>query len=140
MSGNEKGATIPLRPRADQNTTELSQAEREAAQQEVINKAPLRSTDAESTNQPAAATTTRKNKKQKPWREGFDLPVDALMQIAKKTSYTQPKELELRLNYILSEVNAQRGFGRKTFLNDLIVEALDEYTTRKLNELGHDVS
>ncbi len=132
-ANNEKGSSIPLRPRPEHsaNNSPLSDKEREAAQQEVIDKAPLRSTEAESTNKQAKEET-------KPWRTGIDLPVEALMQIRKKTSINQAMELELRLAYLMNEKNSKRGFGPKVYVNDLINEAIEQYTRSELKKLGYD--
>lgn len=137
MSGNEKGATIPPRQRpTPPGQTPMTNEQREAAQQEVINKAPLRSTDAESTNQPAEAAVPQEDVK--PWRSGMNLPVEALMQIRKKTSITQATEHELRLAYLVNDKNSKRGFGPKVYVNDLINEAIEQYTKAELKKLGFD--
>lgn len=131
---NEKGTTIPPRQRPTTQTTPLTDEQREAAQQEVINKAPLRSTDVESTNQPA----DEPKEEVKPWRAGMNLPVEALMQIRKKTSITQATEHELRLAFLVNDKNQKRGFGPKVYVNDLINEAIEQYTKAELKKLGFD--
>lgn len=132
---NEKGAIVPPRPRPTppSQSASMTEEQRAIAQQEVINKAPLRSTDIESTNQAVEPIEDVK-----PWRSGMQLPAEALMQIRKKTSMTMAMEHELRLAYILNDKNSKRGFGPKFFINDLINEAIEQYTKAELKKLGFD--
>ncbi|MFU9046392.1 hypothetical protein ACNAUY_08360 [Acinetobacter tibetensis] len=144
---NEKGALTPKRERTppgqgQPQVSQMTDEERQQAADEIINNAPLRSTDESSTNAPAVVDVkpTRKLKKVKPWRVGFEgNSPDELMQISTKTSINQPKELELRLAYIANELNMSRGFGKKVFVRDLMIRALDIFTREELAKLGHDV-
>lgn len=138
---NEKGSIIPPRQRPAQTAPkaeEMSEEDRKSREEEIIKSAPLRSSEAEATNAPAGEQRPRK-KKTKPWRQGFDLSGEELMQMVTKTSVNQTKELELRMAFIVNEMNLNRGFGPRVFLRDLIVQAFDEFTTKKLKEMGYDV-
>lgn len=135
---NEKGATIPPRQRpTPPGQSPQSEAERQEAEAKIIQSAPLRSTDAESTNAPAEQQP-EPAADVKPWRAGMGLPVEALMQIRKKTSITQATEHELRLAFLVNDRNSKRGFGPKVYVNDLINEAIEQYTKGELKKLGYD--
>lgn len=138
-SNNEKGALPPKRERTPPGQGQpQTQEQRQQAEDEIINNAPLRSTDDSSTNA-AEPKQTRKSKKPKPWRQGFDLSAEELSHMPVKTTLSTSKEIELRLAFIANEMNLNRGFGPKTFLRDLQMQAFEEFTTRKLKEMGYDV-
>lgn len=138
---NEKGTTIPKRTPPGQLPSPTTEEDRQKAEEAIINSAPLRSTETESTNvEVAEPTKPRRSKKVKPWRVGFENnSASELMQIGTKTSIVQPKELELRLSFIANEMNMSRGFGKKTFVRDLMIRALDQFTREELAKLGYDV-
>ncbi|HEO0817075.1 hypothetical protein WKH82_08435 [Acinetobacter baumannii] len=128
------------RPTPPMQAVQLTEEEKERKRQEIISSAPLQTNPDDATNPPAEDKPKRSKSKVKPWRTGFqDRPASELMQIKNKTSFTQVKEIELRLDYILSETNNNRGLNPKIYMNNLILEALDEYTTRRLKEMGHEV-
>lgn len=142
---NEKGALSPKRERTPpgqgQPRPEMTEEQRQQAADEIINSAPLRSTDESSTNAPAEQPKTRRaSNKPKPWRVGFaGNSLEQLMQMPVKSTISQTKELELRMAFIVNEMNLSRGLGPRVFVRDLQVQALDEFTTRKLKEMGYDV-
>jgi hypothetical protein len=115
------------RPTPPGQVTAMSEAEKEQKRQEIIESAPLQTNPDEATN-PAV--------KSAPWREGMNLPVEQLMQIPHKTTMNQPKELALRLAYLVNERNKTRGFSRKFTATDLINEAVEQYTRTELKKLG----
>ena len=123
---NEKGIITPPRQRPAP-PGQLTEEQRKEAQEKIIQSAPLRSSEPE---QPQEEV--------KPWRVGMGLPVEALMQIRKKTSITQATEHELRLAYLVNDRNSKRGFGPKVYVNDLINEAIELYTKAELKKLGFD--
>lgn len=137
MSNNEKGATIPprYRPFSPEQQTPLTEEQRQQKAEEIINNAPLRSTNAESTHL-ASVAVEESTEDAKPWRTGMGLPVEALMQIRKKTTINNAVEHDLRLAFLVNDRNAKRGFGPKVYVNDLISEAIEQYTKAELKKLG----
>ena len=129
------------RPAPPGQAVQLTEEEKEHKRQEIVNSAPLQTNPDDATNPPAEDKPKRSAKpKVKPWRSGFqDRHPSELMKLKSKTSFTQVKELELRLDFILSEKNNNRGLDPKIYMNNLILEALDQYTIRELKELGHEV-
>lgn len=131
MSGNE--SKIPpapprTRPTPPGQSPELTEEEKAQKRKEIVNSAPLQNRQEE--QEPAEEI--------KPWRAGMNLPVEALMQIRKKTSITQATEHELRLAFLANDRNSKRGFGPKVYVNDLINEAIEQYTKNELKKLGYD--
>lgn len=116
------------RPVAPEQPATLTEDEKQQKIAEIVSNAPLHTKTDESETKDDA----------KPWRKGMDLPVEALMQIRKKTSITQPTEHELRLAFLVNDKNSKRGFGPKFYINDLIIEAVEQYTKAELKKLGYD--
>lgn len=121
------------RPTPPGQAPEMTEEEKAVKRQEIIDNAPLQTKkEAQPTEQPT------EDSHDKPWRNDMNLPLEALMQIRKKTSINQPTEHELRLSYIANEKNKKRGFGPKIYVNDLINEAIEQYTKAELKKLGFD--
>lgn len=137
MSNQNPQSKIPSapprnRPAAPGTSPELTEEQKQEKRQEIINSAPLRSSENDTTN-PTAVTPP-----EKPWRDGMNLPAEQLMQIRSKTSLNQPQEHVLRLAFLAAEKNKTRGFGPKVYVSDLINEAIERYTRDELKKLGHD--
>lgn len=143
MTDNESkipAAPPRQRPAPSSQAVQLTEEEKEHKRQEIVNSAPLQTNPDDATNPPGEDKPKRSTKpKVKPWRQGFDLPVEKLLLMPVKTTLSTNKEIELRLAFIASEMNLNRGFGPKVFLRDLQMQAFDEFTTRKLKEMGYDV-
>ena len=122
---------IPSNPRRAQSTAPRQSVAAETSQtaEEVINEAPLKTLSAEQTN-PIESI--------KPWRIGTSMSEDELMVVTEKGSYNLPMELVLRVDYLVGKKKS-RGLGKKTNKTALLIEALDEYTTKELKKLGHSV-
>ena len=122
---------IPANPRRAQSTAPRQSVAAETNQtvEEVINGAPLKTLSAEQTN-PIESI--------KPWRIGTSMSEDELMVVTEKGSYNLPMELVLRVDYLVGKKKS-RGLGKKTNKTALLIEALDEYTTKELKKLGHSV-
>ena len=128
---NKMSNEIPANPRRAQNPAPRQAATAEQGQtpEQVINDAPLQTLSSEQTN-PVENT--------KPWRTGTSMSEDELMVVTEKGSYNIPMELVLRLDYLVSTTKS-RGLGRKTNKTALLIEALDQYTTRELKKKGHSI-
>lgn len=122
---------IPSNPRRAQSTAPRQSVAAETSQtvEEVINEAPLKTLSVEQTN-PVENV--------KPWRIGTSMSEDELMVVTEKGSYNLPMELVLRVDYLVGKKKS-RGLGKKTNKTALLIEALDEYTTKELKKLGHSV-
>lgn len=105
----------------------------EKSPEEIIKDAPLRTSESEQTNPEAVQQV-----EQKPWRVGTSMAEDELLFITEKASYNIPMELVLRMDYLISQKKA-RSLGKRTNKTALVIEALDEYTTRELKKLGQKV-
>lgn len=99
--------------------------------EQVINEAPL----ASAAGKPETTVATAERKA---WRINTTMSEDELMVLTEKSSFNIPMELILRLDFLVSQSKA-RGLGRKTNKTALVIEALDEYTTRELKKLGQKV-
>lgn len=143
MTDNESkipAAPPRQRPVPPGQAAQLTEEEKEHKRQEIVNSAPLQTNPDDATNPPVEDKPRRSRVKVKPWRSGFqDRHPSELMKLKSKTSFTQVKELELRLDFILSERNNNRGLDPKIYMNNLILEALDQYTIQELKKLGHEV-
>ncbi len=128
------------RPIPGQTQTALTEAEKQQKQQEIINNAPLHTKQDYNYHPPEEQFVQQviHDAQTKPWRQGMGLPVESLMQIRKKTSITMATEHELRLAYLVNDRNLKRGFGPKVYVNDLINEAIEQYTKAELKKLGFD--
>lgn len=124
-------SNIPANPRRAQNPAprQAATGEQDQTPEQVINDAPLQTLSAEQTN-PVENV--------KPWRIGTSMSEDELMVVTEKGSYNVPMELVFRMDYLVGKKKS-RGLGKKTNKTALLIEALDEYTTKELKKLGHSV-
>lgn len=124
MTEPNKRASIPMPSRRSGRDSEPQ------SQEQVINEAPLQTAQIEQTNPPVDNV--------KPWRSSTSMSEDELMVMTEKGSYNIPLELILRIDYLVG-TKKSRGLGRKTNKTALIIEALDEYTTKELKKQGLSV-
>lgn len=73
-----------------------------------------------------------------PWRDKTSMSEDELMYVKQKKSFDIPKELLYRLEFLRAH-EKPKNFGQKIYESQQIIEALDEYTTKRLKALGYSV-
>lgn len=130
---NEKGATLPRRNR----TPEIQAEGANEAQKAIINSAPLHTSANHQTN---LIDLDHDEPKVKPWREGSNMSPDELKSVTEKVSYNLPMETLMKLEFLLQNDKKNRVLGKKTNKTTLVVEALEEYTNKRLKKLGFDVN
>lgn len=73
-----------------------------------------------------------------PWHSNTSMSEEELMYVKQKKSYDIPIELLLRLEFLRSN-EKPKAFGQKIYESAQLIEALDEYTAKRLEALGHSV-
>lgn len=89
--------------------------------------------------EPMAQQTAPKNS---PWRDNAGMTEDQLRSMERGISGVMNMELHLRLQFIKNRLNMENiGKGRKekVSVNQLQVQAIEDYTTRMLKKWGYEV-